>query len=69
MADWDDDPFMAGWDKKYVATNIKPGARPYDRNLFLQLNQELAGADETMQDCSHAIIVRNSAILDGALFN
>ncbi|KAF5002932.1 hypothetical protein FDECE_10487 [Fusarium decemcellulare] len=56
MVDWENDSFMAEWDKTYVATNLKPGVKPYDRDLFLQLGQELAGVDETMQNCSFAII-------------
>lgn len=57
MFDWDTDPFMSSWDKKYVSTNVKAEARPYDSDLFLGLNSKLATSHPELQSYSHAIIV------------
>ncbi|KAJ5174161.1 uncharacterized protein N7482_000038 [Penicillium canariense] len=56
MLDWDNDKLMSEWDKTYVSTNVKPGARPYDRGLFLKLNDELFRLQPELQTLSHAII-------------
>lgn len=57
MFDWDTDSFMSAWDKKYVSTNVKAEARPYDRDLFLGLNSKLATSQPELRSYSHAIIV------------
>ncbi|KAJ3456872.1 hypothetical protein MRS44_016895 [Fusarium solani] len=56
MFDWDTDSFMSAWDKKYVSTNVKAEARPYDRDFFLGLNSKLATSHPELQSYSHAII-------------
>ncbi|UPK95280.1 hypothetical protein LCI18_006215 [Fusarium solani-melongenae] len=56
MFDWDTDSFMSAWDKKYVSTNVKAEARPYDSELFLGLNSKLATSHPELQSYSHAII-------------
>ncbi|KAF4999947.1 hypothetical protein FDECE_11349 [Fusarium decemcellulare] len=58
MFDWETDSFMSEWDRKYVSTNVKPEARQYDRDLFLELNSKLAASHPELQGYSHAIIVR-----------
>jgi hypothetical protein len=57
MLDWNDDSFMSDWDAKYVSTNVKPEARKYDRDLFLELNSKLATSHPELKSFSHAIIV------------
>ena len=67
MTNWDNDPVMSEWDKKYVATNLKPDSKPYSKEFFLKLNQELAEAEEGTQDCSFAIIVHVGAYVESAM--
>jgi hypothetical protein len=56
MVDWNTDDFMVEWNSKYVSTNIKAGARPYDEKMFLEMNSQLSVLPE-LQNCSYAIIV------------
>ncbi|KAF4962855.1 hypothetical protein FSARC_9098 [Fusarium sarcochroum] len=56
MFDWNEDSFMSDWDAKYVSTNVKPQARKYDRELFLNLNSKLAASHPELKSFSHAII-------------
>ncbi|KAJ4252492.1 hypothetical protein NW762_011093 [Fusarium torreyae] len=56
MFDWNEDSFMSDWDAKYVSTNIKPEARKYDRDLFLDLNTKLIASHPELKSFSHAII-------------
>ncbi|KAM0231198.1 hypothetical protein ACHAP5_011138 [Fusarium lateritium] len=56
MFDWNEDSFMSGWDAKYVSANVKPEARKYDRDLFLELNSKLASSHPELKSFSHAII-------------
>jgi hypothetical protein len=57
MLDWNEDSFMLDWDAKYVSTNVKPEARKYDRDFFLDLNSKLATSHPELKSVSHAIIV------------
>ena len=63
MLDWDNDTFMSEWDKTYVSTNVKPGMRPYDRGLFLKLNENLAHLHPELRSLSHALIVSLGRII------
>ncbi|KAG4435703.1 hypothetical protein IFR05_008815 [Cadophora sp. M221] len=56
MCDWDTDVTMSAWDAKYVSTNVKLGSRPYDKDFFLALNNELTSSSQELLSCSHAII-------------
>jgi hypothetical protein len=62
MANWDKDDFMSSWDKKYVSTNLKAGAKPYDKDLFRRLNEELKSYPE-IQDVSYTLIVSQMPML------
>jgi hypothetical protein len=62
MTEWEKDEFMSQWDKKYVSTNLKAGAKPYNRDLFQQLNQELVPYPE-IQDVSYTLIVSGRFII------
>ena len=57
MCDWDQDEFMSKWDRTYVSTNLKDGARKYDREFFLGLNARLAEKRPELKDLSYALIV------------
>ncbi|BCS30687.1 uncharacterized protein APUU_80990S [Aspergillus puulaauensis] len=54
--DWDQDNFMAEWDKKYVSTNVKAGSRSYDRDLFIALASHLASSHAELKDIASAVI-------------
>lgn len=54
--DWDKDEFMHKWDTTYVATNLKPGAKPYDDDLFLESHKTLA-ANPDLARIAHCILV------------
>ncbi|KAF2851665.1 hypothetical protein T440DRAFT_498203 [Plenodomus tracheiphilus IPT5] len=56
MADWSEDEFMSEWNKKYVSTNLKPGARPYSKELFLTINSDLVASQPELEGFSYAII-------------
>lgn len=58
MADWSKDEFMSTWDQKFVSTNVKPGSKPYDRDLFLGLESELTTSQPELQDVAYTLIVR-----------
>lgn len=53
---WDEDEFMSNWDKTYVATNLKPGANPYEKDSFTRLNDELSRRPDSAK-ISHCITV------------
>ena len=57
MGDWAHDDFMSSWDKTYVSTNVKAGSKPYDNDIFLGLNEELAVLGTGLESISFAIIV------------
>lgn len=54
--DWDRDDFMHKWDTTYVATNLKPDARPYDDEMFLELHKTLAASPDLAR-IAHCILV------------
>ena len=56
MADWVKDDFMSNWDKTYVSTNLKDGAKAYDVTLFTQLHDELS-ANQELRSLSSEILV------------
>ncbi|KAJ9602188.1 hypothetical protein H2200_013308 [Cladophialophora chaetospira] len=56
MADWDSNEFMSSWDKKYVSTNLKPGSKPYSKDLFISLNSSLVSAQPTLKDLGYTLI-------------
>ncbi|PVH77024.1 hypothetical protein DL98DRAFT_639446 [Cadophora sp. DSE1049] len=56
MADWSTDKFMSQWDKKYVSTNLKPGAVRYDKEFFLHLNSRLVFLRPELEGYSYALI-------------
>ena len=56
MSDWANDEFMSNWDKTYVSTNLKDGAKAYDAALFKKLHNELAG-NEDLRGLSSEILV------------
>ncbi|KAK4935602.1 hypothetical protein LTR10_023363 [Elasticomyces elasticus] len=56
MSDWDKDEFMSQWDKKYVSTNLKPGARQYGKDFFLGLHAELITSHPGLQDVAYTLI-------------
>lgn len=49
---------MSKWDKTYVSTNLKDGARKYDGDFFLGLNARLVERRPELKDLSYALIVR-----------
>ncbi|EXJ96303.1 hypothetical protein A1O1_01429 [Capronia coronata CBS 617.96] len=55
MSNWDQDEFMSQWDKKYVSTNVKTGSRPYDKEVFLKLDKDLASYPD-LHRIAHAIM-------------
>lgn len=56
MTDWAKDEFMSQWDQKYVSTNLKSGARAYDKDFFLSVNSDLATQPE-LHPYSYALVV------------
>jgi hypothetical protein len=60
MRDWSEDAFMSSWDKTYVSTNVKAGAKEYDKDFFLSIHQKLASVGHGLEIISPAIIVRIS---------
>jgi hypothetical protein len=62
MAEWEKDEFMSKWDKKYVSTNLKAGAKPYNGDLFRRLNQELVPYPE-IKDVAYTLIVSGIYII------
>jgi hypothetical protein len=54
---WHEDPFMSSWDAKYVSTNLKDDAAPYDKALFLSINDRLAQQPE-LKDYAYTLVVR-----------
>ncbi|KAH7412946.1 hypothetical protein BKA64DRAFT_341096 [Cadophora sp. MPI-SDFR-AT-0126] len=56
MADWSADEFMSQWDKKYVSTNLKPGAKHFDKEFFLGLNSRLVSLRPELQGYSYTLI-------------
>ncbi|KAF5250381.1 hypothetical protein FANTH_4414 [Fusarium anthophilum] len=56
MCDWDEDETMSAWDAKYVSTNVKPGAKPYDKDFFLNLDAKLAASSAELSVHSYAIV-------------
>ncbi|KAF9884379.1 hypothetical protein FE257_001835 [Aspergillus nanangensis] len=57
MADWDTDKFMSEWDKKYVSTNVKPGAPTYSKEFFLDLHTDLTTSHPELKGFNDAIIL------------
>ncbi|KAI5917611.1 hypothetical protein F4810DRAFT_695603 [Camillea tinctor] len=57
MPDWDKDEFLSEWDRKYVSTNVKAGAQPYNKDFFLALNTGLANSHPELKNLSYSIIV------------
>ena len=55
-ASWVQDPFMSSWDAKYVSTNLKDDAPPYDKAFFLALNDRLNQQPE-LKDYAYTLIV------------
>ncbi|KAH6954791.1 hypothetical protein DER45DRAFT_646525 [Fusarium avenaceum] len=66
MLDWNEDSFMSDWDAKYVSTNVKPEARKYDRDFFLDLNSKLATSHPELKSFSHAIIAASCCAVNRA---
>jgi hypothetical protein len=58
MTNWNNDTFMSDWDKKYVSTNLKPGAALYNKDFFLGINSELTSTQPELNSYAYAIIVR-----------
>ena len=56
MSDWANNEFMSNWDKTYVSTNLKDGAKAYDTALFKKLYNELAG-NKDLRGLSSEILV------------
>jgi len=54
--DWDRDEFMAEWDKTYVSTNLKAGAKKYDDDFFTRLYHTLSTIPD-LSRIAHCIIV------------
>jgi hypothetical protein len=53
---WGQDPFMSSWDAKYVSTNLKNDAAPYDKAFFLGLNERLNQQPE-LREYSYTLVV------------
>ncbi|KIX09190.1 uncharacterized protein Z518_00269 [Rhinocladiella mackenziei CBS 650.93] len=63
---WDSDEFMQNWDKKYVSTNLKKGAKPYTKDFYLGLDQELSDISTELRPISSAILVVSSCAVGRA---
>jgi hypothetical protein len=48
---------MSSWDAKYVSTNLKDDAAPYDKALFLSINDRLVQQPE-LSDYAYTLVVR-----------
>lgn len=57
MANWESDDFMREWDKLYVTTNLKPSAKPYSTDVFLDYNDQLCQGSSDLKAISYSIIV------------
>ncbi|KIV91819.1 hypothetical protein PV10_06316 [Exophiala mesophila] len=66
MADWSKDEFMQSWDEKYVTTNLKPGDKLYNAEVFLALNKRLCEDAPELKPVSHAIIMAACSALGRA---
>lgn len=60
MATWDQDEFMSQWDKQYVSTNVKAGSKPYEKDLFKELNDGLSISQPELRSVSYTLIVRRA---------
>ncbi|KAJ9487812.1 hypothetical protein VN97_g5478 [Penicillium thymicola] len=56
MTNWNNDTFMSEWDKKYVSTNLKPGAALYNEDFFLGITSELTSTQPELSSYAYAII-------------
>jgi hypothetical protein len=61
MAQWDQDKFMSQWATKYVSTNVKPGSKPYDKDLFFELTSTLVSSEPKLEDVAYTLIVRRTS--------
>lgn len=57
MSNWHKDKFLSDWDRTYVSTNLKEGAKPYDAEVIKDLHSEL-GKDVLLHGLTSEILVR-----------
>ncbi|CZR66559.1 uncharacterized protein PAC_16460 [Phialocephala subalpina] len=62
MSGWANDEFMSNWDKTYVSTNLKDGAKAYDAALFKDLHSELSSNEELQKLSSEILVVASCAL-------